>query len=56
MAAQLQQATDSLPCPDVSLYLPFRAEQQQHPAAAKAAAGHNSFYGAGEINALKAVS
>jgi subtilisin family serine protease len=55
LASQLQQATDALPCPDISIYAPF-PQLDGSPQSCQGGLGHNSFYGAGEVNALKAVS
>ena len=53
--AALQQATNALPCPDTSIYAPF-PQNSGEPQECTGGIGHNSFYGAGEIDALKAVS
>ena len=53
--AALQQATNALPCPDASIYAPF-PQNSGEPQECTGGIGHNSFYGAGEIDALKAVS
>ena len=55
VAARLQQATNSLPCPDTSIYAPF-PQNSGEPQSCQGGGGHNSFYGSGEIDALKAVS
>ena len=55
VAAKLQQATNALACPDVSIYARF-PQIGGAPQACQGGTGHNSFYGAGEIDALKAVS
>ncbi|WP_214318552.1 S8 family peptidase [Nonomuraea sediminis] len=56
LAAKLQQATNSLTCPtDVSAYEPF-PQSDDSPQSCQGGAGHNSWYGSGEIDALKAVS
>jgi lantibiotic leader peptide-processing serine protease len=55
VAAELQQATNPLACPDVSIYAPF-PQNSGEPQSCQGTAAHNSFYGAGEIDALKAVS
>ena len=57
VAAALQQATNPLPCPDTSL--PNYANlgfNSQAPQTCTGGLNHNSFYGSGEIDALKAVS
>jgi subtilisin family serine protease len=54
--AALQQATNPLPCPaDMSIYAPF-PQSSGEPQNCQGGTSHNSFYGAGEIDALKAVS
>jgi subtilisin family serine protease len=55
VAAALQQATNPLPCPDESLYAPF-PQLSGEPQECIGGTSHNSFYGAGEIDALQAVS
>jgi lantibiotic leader peptide-processing serine protease len=55
VAARVQQATDALPCPDTSIYAPF-PQNSGEPQTCQGGASHNSFYGSGQINALKAVS
>ena len=52
--AALQRATNALPCPDMSIYAPF-PQNSGEPQDCQGGTGHNSFYGAGEIDALKAV-
>jgi len=54
-AAKLQQATNPLPCPDTSVYAGF-PQNSGEPQTCRGGAEHNSFYGSGEIDALKAVS
>ena len=57
VAAALQQATNPLPCPDTSLRIYANFPQiSGEPQECTGGIGHNSFYGAGEIDALKAVS
>ena len=53
-AAAVQQATNPLPCPDDSLYVDFPQNSGQ-PQHCSGGTPHNSFYGAGEVDALKAV-
>jgi hypothetical protein len=53
--AALQQATNPLPCPDISIYVPF-PQSSGEPQECTGGTNHNSFYGAGEIDALLAVS
>ena len=53
--AALQQATNPRPCPDESLYAPF-PQNSGEPQECTGGTNHNSFYGAGEIDALQAVS
>ena len=55
VAAALQRATNPLPCPDESIYAPF-PQPDGSPQECQGGTAHNSFYGAGEIDALKAVS
>ncbi|HVK20882.1 MAG TPA: S8 family serine peptidase [Actinokineospora sp.] len=54
-AARLQRATNPLSCPDTSIYAPF-PQNSGAPQTCQGGARHNSFYGAGEVDALKAVS
>ncbi len=55
LAAALQRATDPLACPpDISIYA-FFPQLSGAPQACQGGLGHNSFYGAGEVNALTAV-
>ena len=58
VAAALQQATNPLPCPDTSqpIYATFPGFNSEAPQTCTGGLGHNSFYGSGEIDALKAVS
>lgn len=55
LAAKLQQATNPLPCPDIAMYAPF-PQLSGEPQSCQGGTAHNSFYGAGEVDALKAVS
>ena len=55
IASALQQATDAFPCGDTSIYAPF-PQNSGEPQSCQGGTGHNSFYGSGQINALKAVS
>jgi subtilisin family serine protease len=57
VAAAVQQATDPLPCPDTSapIYADF-PQNSGEPQSCQGGTAHNSFYGSGEINALKAVT
>jgi len=45
----------ALPCPDTAIYAPF-PQNSGAPQTCQGGEAHNSFYGAGQINALKAVS
>ncbi|MEP7019811.1 MAG: S8 family serine peptidase, partial [Pseudonocardiales bacterium] len=54
-AGVVQQATNALPCPDDSLYAPY-PQNSGAPQHCSGATSHNSFYGSGEVDALKAVS
>jgi lantibiotic leader peptide-processing serine protease len=55
LAARVQQATNALACPsDMSIYAPF-PQSSGEPQSCQGGATHNSFYGAGEVDALKAV-
>jgi subtilisin family serine protease len=58
VAAALQQATNPLPCPDTSqpIYANFPGVNSGAPQTCTGGVAHNSFYGSGEIDALKAVS
>jgi subtilisin family serine protease len=58
VAAALQQATNPLPCPDTSqpIYANFPGVNSGAPQTCTGGLAHNSFYGSGEIDALKAVS
>src|SRR5262249_23213311 len=56
LAAALQQATNSIPCPsDTSAYDFFPAVDNGAPQTCQGGAGHNSWYGSGQVDALKAV-
>jgi len=56
LAAALQQATNPIPCPsDTSAYAFFPAVDGGTPQTCQGGAGHNSWYGSGEVDALKAV-
>ncbi|WP_285753419.1 S8 family serine peptidase [Lentzea sp. NBRC 105346] len=56
VASQLQTATNPLACPsDMSIYAPF-PQNSGEPQECTGGPAHNSFYGSGEIDALKAVS
>jgi subtilisin family serine protease len=52
--AALQQATNPLPCPDDALYADF-PQLSGAPQHCSGSPAHNSFYGSGEVDALKAV-
>jgi subtilisin family serine protease len=54
VAARIKQSTDALPCPDTAIYAPF-PQNSGAPQTCQGGEAHNSFYGAGQINALKAV-
>lgn len=55
-ATVVQQATNPLPCPsDMSIYTPF-PQSSGEPQECTGGLNHNSFYGSGEVDALKAVS
>jgi subtilisin family serine protease len=54
LAAALEQATNPLPCPDTSIYAPF-PQIGGAPQTCEGSTAFNSFYGAGEVDALKAV-
>jgi subtilisin family serine protease len=51
----LQQATNPRPCPDTSIYARF-PQMGGEPQECQGGTEQNSFYGSGEIDALKAVS
>jgi subtilisin family serine protease len=56
LAAALGNATNALPCPtDVSAYGPF-PQNSGAPQTCSGGATHNSWFGSGEVDALKAVS
>ena len=55
VSAALTQATTPLPCPDSALYAAF-PQNSGAPQECTGSTAFNSFYGAGEIDALKAVS
>jgi subtilisin family serine protease len=56
VAARLQQSADAVPCPtDLSIYDFFPAVDNGAPQSCQGGAGHNSFAGAGQIDALTAV-
>ncbi len=55
LAAALQRATNHLPCPDTSIYAAF-PQFSGEPQTCQGGVAHNSFYGSGEVDALKAVS
>jgi lantibiotic leader peptide-processing serine protease len=58
VAAALQQVTNPRPCPDTSqpIYANFPGVNSEAPQTCTGGLNHNSFYGSGEIDALKAVS
>lgn len=56
LSAALQNAVNPIPCPaDVSAYAFFPAVDGGTPQTCQGGSGHNSWFGAGEIDALKAV-
>jgi subtilisin family serine protease len=56
LAAALQQATNSIPCPsDTSAYAFFPAVDGGAPQTCQGGVGQNGWYGSGEVDALKAV-
>jgi lantibiotic leader peptide-processing serine protease len=56
LAAALQQATNPIPCPsDTSAYAFFPAVDGGTPQTCQGGLGHNSWFGSGEVDALKAV-
>jgi len=56
LAAALQQSTNALACPtDMSIYANFPSVSNGAPQVCTGGLGHNSFYGSGEVDALKAV-
>jgi subtilisin family serine protease len=55
VAAAVQRATNPLPCPDTSIYAAF-PQLDGSPQECQGSTALNSFYGSGEIDALKAVS
>jgi subtilisin family serine protease len=56
LSAGLQRSTNALSCPaDVSVYAPF-PQNSGAPQSCQGGSGHNSWYGSGEVDALKAVN
>jgi subtilisin family serine protease len=56
LAAALQNAVNRIPCPaDVSPYAPFPGVDSNAPQTCQGGSGQNSWFGAGEVDALKAV-
>jgi subtilisin family serine protease len=56
LSAALQQSTNALTCPaDLSIYAPF-PQNSGAPQSCQGGSGHNSWYGSGEVDALKAVN
>jgi subtilisin family serine protease len=55
--AVMEMTANPLPCPDTSqpIYANFPSVSNEAPQTCTGSAGHNSFYGAGEIDALNAV-
>ncbi|GAA1974855.1 S8 family serine peptidase [Nocardioides panacihumi] len=53
--AKIQQTATPLACPDAGLYAAFPSVNDGDPQVCRGGTGHNSFYGAGEVNALAAV-
>ena len=52
----MEMTANALPCPtDMTMYAPF-PQFSGEPQECTGGPGHNSFYGAGEIDALAAVS
>ena len=57
IAAKLQNTADPLACPpDLSIYAFFPAVSNGAPQVCQGGAGHNSFNGHGQVNALTAVT
>jgi subtilisin family serine protease len=57
VAAMMQNTADPMSCPpDMSIYDPYPAVDNGAPQVCTGGSGHTSFYGAGQINALTAVS
>ena len=54
LAAAVQRATRPLSCPDTSIYAPF-PQSSGEAQTCQGGSGHNSFYGSGEVDALRAV-
>jgi len=56
MAARLQNTADKIACPaDMSVYAFFPATDGGAPQVCTGGVGHNSFNGAGQVNALSAI-
>ncbi|RZT15190.1 subtilisin family serine protease [Kribbella sp. VKM Ac-2569] len=56
LSAGVQQSTNALSCPaDLSIYAPF-PQNSGAPQSCQGGSAHNSWYGSGEVDALKAVS
>jgi len=59
VAAKIQLTADSIPCPDadtLALYEPFPSESNGAPQECQGRRWFNSWYGQGEVNALRAVT
>jgi subtilisin family serine protease len=57
--AILEQTADSIACPDdatLALYAPFPSVSNEEPQTCQGGTGYNSWYGHGEVNALRAVT
>jgi subtilisin family serine protease len=56
VAARIANTADSTPCPaDMSIYAPFPAFDGGAPQVCQGGAGATSFYGKGQVNALRAI-
>ncbi len=56
VGAMMENSADHLPCPDTSIYAFFPAVDNGAPQTCIGGSADNAFYGAGQINALTAVS
>ena len=55
VSAAIERTATPLTCPDTAQYAFFPSVNDGSPQTCKGGSGHNSFYGAGEVDALAAV-